>query len=503
MATPNIIARSISSSEYSSTSTLSLKAPSLAPSSISTADTAPVENVSATSSAADLEAAKVKQQKPQLPPKRNGKWFRNLRHIVFTAYRRLFSVVFAANLIAVIVLASTNRIIGTQNIQHLAIAVSANLFVATAIRQEYIINIVFRTCWLVPLSAPLSIRRTLAKCYEYGGVHSGAAMSGTLWFLLLACNVYRSFAIKELDSVPIVITTSILLSTFALIITFAHPRIRTAMHDVFERTHRWAGWTASAVFWVEIIMLVWELHGRPEGAAFMKALAQQPSFWLLFLTTCHAFHPWLRLRRWTFEHERLSSHAIKLTFDRPIHNFSGINLSKSPLKEWHPFATFPRDDGKQGGSLIISNAGDFTSDVINNPQKQYWVKGLPRHGPMSMAQVFRSVVFVTTGSGIGPCLTFLADGSRRQPVRILWSTPSPMVTFGEKMCNTVKSIDPNAMIIDTRKDGRPNLPEMAYQLYMEAGAEAVFVLSNAKLTKRVKYAMESRGIPAYGPIFDS
>jgi hypothetical protein len=35
------------------------------------------------------------------------------------------------------------------------------------------------------------------------------------------------------------------------------------------------------------------------------------------------------------------------------------------------------------------------------------------------------------------------------------------------------------------------------------GAEAVFVISNPKVTDLVEYGMRSRGVPAYGPIFDS
>jgi predicted ferric reductase len=438
-----------------------------------------------------------------LPEKSMGKLSRNLRYIIFSAYRRLFTTVFLCNLIAITVLGTTDRLVGTEHIPMTTVAVSANLFVATAVRQEYIINIIFRTCWLIPISAPLRIRRTLAKCYEYGGVHSGAAISATMWFVLMTGNIIRSFVRREMNSVLIVITTSLLMAILATIISFAHPRVRTALHDTFERTHRWAGWATIAIFWVEIVVLTWEIHGRPHGTAFAEVLSKQPSFWLLFLNTCHAIHPWLRLRKWTFEHEKLSSHAVKLTFSRKIRNFSGIAISDSPLSEWHPFATFPRDDGKQGASLIISNAGDFTNDLIQETKRQYWVKGLPRHGPMSMAQIFRSVIFVTTGSGIGPCLTFLADQSRKHPVRILWSASRPVETFGENICQKVKSIDAKAVIIDTRVQGRPDLPLMAFQLYKEANAEAVFVLSNGKLTKKVKYAMESRGIPAYGPIFDS
>jgi hypothetical protein len=44
---------------------------------------------------------------------------------------------------------------------------------------------------------------------------------------------------------------------------------------------------------------------------------------------------------------------------------------------------------------------------------------------------------------------------------------------------------------------------ITYQLLKESGAEAVAIISNKKLTQMVVYAMEARGIPAFGAIFDS
>lgn len=45
--------------------------------------------------------------------------------------------------------------------------------------------------------------------------------------------------------------------------------------------------------------------------------------------------------------------------------------------------------------------------------------------------------------------------------------------------------------------------KLAYQAYVEFGAEAVICIANKKLTWRVVEAMEARGIPAYGAIWDS
>lgn len=72
-----------------------------------------------------------------------------------------------------------------------------------------------------------------------------------------------------------------------------------------------------------------------------------------------------------------------------------------------------------------------------------------------------------------------------------------------KILNMVKKADPDVWICDTRKLGRPDMVACTYKLVVESGAEAVFIISNPKLTRKVVYGMESRGIPAYGAIFDS
>ena len=45
--------------------------------------------------------------------------------------------------------------------------------------------------------------------------------------------------------------------------------------------------------------------------------------------------------------------------------------------------------------------------------------------------------------------------------------------------------------------------KMTYQLVREFRAEAVCVISNQKLTRKIVYGMNSRGVPAFGPIWDS
>ena len=56
---------------------------------------------------------------------------------------------------------------------------------------------------------------------------------------------------------------------------------------------------------------------------------------------------------------------------------------------------------------------------------------------------------------------------------------------------------------DTRIHGRPDMVKLVYRIATEFQPEAICVVSNEKLTKKIVYGMVSRGIPAFGPIWDS
>jgi hypothetical protein len=87
--------------------------------------------------------------------------------------------------------------------------------------------------------------------------------------------------------------------------------------------------------------------------------------------------------------------------------------------------------------------------------------------------------------------------------RVLWSTRSPRKTYGDLIVDEVLEVDRNAVIYDTGKGGRPDVLKMAYSLYVESKSEAVVIISNPALTEQVVFGMESRGVPAYGAIWDS
>ncbi|MCJ1373656.1 hypothetical protein MMC20_004885 [Loxospora ochrophaea] len=437
----------------------------------------------------------------KLPDKKNCKAWRGLRHNLLAVYQRLFSVVCIANMIAFIVLLTRHHTRNGPPLSSVADASSANILCAILIRQEYVINALYKIALLTPRSAPLRLRRVIAKIYHFGGIHSGCGAASSFWLILFAVLLTRQWILGIYRNVLVLVITYILVLLLLSLAVFAVPKFRFKSHNTFENVHRLAGWLSLALFWILLPVLANSLRPLAGDDSLGVFLAKTPAFWFLLVASLCIIRPWLQLKKVRAYPERLSSHAIRLRFNyTDIGIGVGIRITHSPLKEWHAFASIPDPDGKSF-SLLVSNAGDWTKKQIENPAEKYYTRGIPTIGVLIMANIFRKVVVVTTGSGIGPVLSFC--GSYDVPRRLLWSTPSPMQTFGEGIVNQVLKLDPDAMVIDTRKTGRPDMVALAHHLYVESGAEAVFVISNPSLTYKLVFALESRGIPAFAPIFDS
>ncbi|KAF8890632.1 hypothetical protein BD779DRAFT_239093 [Infundibulicybe gibba] len=445
----------------------------------------------------------VKVTPPALPEKRGSRVTRYLEFNFFTVYRKTFTVVFLANLVTLIALVVKNN--GIPLATSMASATSANLMVALLFRQENFVNLVYEIAISVPHSLPLSVRRQLAKVFHYGGAHSGAGTAAVVWYILYTAIATRNFILEPtVDARASLITSYILLTMFCFILGSAHPRLRVRFHDHFEAMHRFAGWIALVTFWTHN-MLAADAERKVEGIPFGSYLARSPNFWFLCVSSSCTLLSWGRLRRREVYPEVLSDHAIRLHFRyRAMQPFYGLKVSNNPLLEWHAFATIPDEDsnGKINGfSVVVSNAGDWTRRTIQEPPERLWVRGYPLHGLLYTSTLFKRIVVVATGSGIGPCLSlFYANVT---PRRILWSTPHPAATYGPKVTQAVLKADPDAIVWNTRTQGRPDMVSLTYRLVLECQAEAVFIISNPKVTRKVVYGMETRGIAAYGAIFDS
>jgi hypothetical protein len=376
-----------------------------------------------------------------------------------------------------------------------------NLAVAVLIRQQAVLNVLYTMAGRGSQEWPTWLRWSISKVHHVGGVHAGAAIAGTGWLAAFtAVAIVTRVRYGAVVTFPTLVICVALAALLVVVTTCASSPVRMRAHNVFEKTHRWGGWTALLLFWVLTIHLA--VHRRGEEGVFI-ALVSDWQVWVLAVLTVSVASPWLRLRRVPITVHRPSSHAAIVHFDygaSPMYS-AAVGISRRPLQEWHAFATVATP-GRSGYRLLISRAGDWTGRFIDDPPTHVWVRGVPVVAPLAtVTRLYRRVLYVVTGSGIGPCLgQLLAD---RVPSRLVWSTRDPRRTYGDALVDEVEQAQPDAIVWDTTRQGKPDLVQLALDAYADFDAEAVIVVSNKSATLRLVHQLERRGIPAFGPIWDS
>lgn len=479
----------------------------------------------------------------ELPEEAGTRVYRWLRWNFFSTYRRLFTLVFSVNL-AFLTLLTVRTLNGDSGLTYYSTitATAINLVFSTVVRNEHVVNTLFLLSTAVSPNAPLWVRKWVAKIYGYGGLHSGCAMAAVFWYVAFGCLVtYHTIEPPYIDDVILVITYANILLLVTIVI-FSHPWLRNCIHHWFEATHRFAGWTAIALFWTQTILIA-RMNIRRSfspNETLGRELVKTPAFWCLIIVTLCLIYPWLRLRKHPVIAEPLSDHAIRLHFThRNVNMCQAIRIGDRPLLETHAFAVIPRlppsepppptrsssctqchsplkptdpdsthqphkkpKPKEEGFSIVVSRAGDWTSHTIQHPPTALYIRSGPFYGVLRVATLFSPILIAATGSGIGPCLS-LFRGRPDLNCRVLWSTPSPVQTYGQGIVDEVMAADPNAKIVDTRVEGRPDLLRECWGVVRREGCEAVVLISNPRVTGEVVFGLSCRGVPAFAPIFDS
>ena len=424
----------------------------------------------------------------------------------FTVYHRLSLLVILPNAAIIIYLVVKGHVV--ERPEACLNAVAANITVTVLILQDHIINILFTSFGLIPHWIPLCIRKHAAKLYHLGGIHSGAAIASGIWFLLFNIAVLNAQHHIRIDAQNIASMSLCMLMDILLLqmLVFSYPTFRTKFHDIWEQMHRFSGWLLLISFWAFMVMYN-IFQAQSTATPLAQLFYYNPAFYLLSVTSISIVLPWFALRKVQPRIDRLSSHAIRLHFDyTTVGPCRTPRFSTSPLTEWHSFASIPNFYSK-GYSIIVSRAGDWTGQLIDNPPTTLWTRGFPACGVLYMAKMFRSILCVGTGSGLAPILGLLTMSGLK--FRVLWSAADPARSFGHDVTRRILKADPRAVIWDTRDQGRPDLVKESFRLYTEADdieaddIEAVFVISNPKVTSEVVFGLEKKGVPAFGPIFDS
>lgn len=198
----------------------------------------------------------------------------------FSLYRLIFAFIIFANLAATILTTPFSSITSSGA----ATGAAVNLCIAVLVRNEHVVNAMFRSVCTLKPSTPLSVRRVGAKVYSYGGFHSGCATAGMLWYFAFTILLSADLSDPAKRSA---FALALFINALLLGISWsAFPTFRVSHHNTFEAVHRFAGWFSVGLLWVQLgtsVAISHYLDGEPAGLL----LIESPLFW--YVKTYH--HP--------------------------------------------------------------------------------------------------------------------------------------------------------------------------------------------------------------------
>lgn len=419
---------------------------------------------------------------------------------------QLYVVLFASVLIFNLVIFSLGLFFGwwqphAYSLQAIAAISQLNLLFAILPRQHWMVNLISKIATRAPVSWPLRFRWRLAQYYHVGGLHVGGALSGTLWYVLYVVLLGPAWVDGELGYDDASVLLAILIVCCLLTIcAMSIPDFRRKHHDAFEASHRFGTWTVHVLAWINAFLLA---RLQQPIHTFAEALLSSPIFWMLLVSTGLAVWQWLLLRRVPVTVETPSNHVAIVRLHHGYTPAVGTtrSISRNPVFGWHPFACVPPVEGEEGYRMVVSRAGGWTANFIDNPPSRVWVRGIPTVGVANAKRLFSRVLYVATGSGVGPILGHLLTDT--QGARLVWVTKEPRSTYGDELVAEIETAQPEAVIWNTSERGKPDVFEVAWEAFESSGADAVICVANKTVTDHVVRGFERRGVPAFGPIWDS
>ncbi|PON31314.1 hypothetical protein PanWU01x14_370850 [Parasponia andersonii] len=157
---------------------------------------------------------------------------------LFTVYKRLFVVCLALNITALVLAATGNFSYGRDRAALFSIA---NILALTLCRSEAFLRVVF---WLAVKIlghswVPLFVKTaTTSLLQSLGRIHSGCGVSSIAWLVYALVLTLKH---RENTSPEIIGIASAILGLLCLSSLAAFPLVRHLHHNIFERTHRFAG----------------------------------------------------------------------------------------------------------------------------------------------------------------------------------------------------------------------------------------------------------------------
>ncbi|KAK9267959.1 hypothetical protein L1049_010396 [Liquidambar formosana] len=418
---------------------------------------------------------------------------------LFTVYKRLFVVCLTLNITGLALAASDHFPYAKRKATLFSIA---NIFALTLCRSEAFLRVVF---WLAVEVlghswVPLRLKTATTSFLQcIGGIHSGCGLSSIAWLIY---SLKLTLKDRENTSSDIIALASTILALLCLSSLAAFPLVRHLHHNIFERTHRFAGWSALALLWAFVLLEIsYDPISKSYDNEFGSRVVKSQEFWFTLAITVLIILPWVTVRRVPVKISAPSGHASIIKFQGGVK--SGIlgRISPSPLSEWHAFGII--SDDKTEHMMLAGAVGDFTKSLVANPPSHLWVRAVHFAGLPYLVNMYDRVVLVATGSGICVFLSFLLQPSKAD-VCVVWVAKGIEQNFGKEIKEWMSGHPKEKVIVhDTAVLGRPNVSQLSIDAAKNWKAQVVIVTSNPEGSRDVVNACKGAGIAAFGPIWDS
>ncbi|KXN82504.1 hypothetical protein AN958_02355 [Leucoagaricus sp. SymC.cos] len=434
--------------------------------------------------------------KPKAPKKKVSKWI--LFQLWFNTYRKLFVFSFVFNIIGLGLAAGGHFPYAVKYAGSIAVA---NFNFSVLMRNEifgrclYLFFNTFFAKW-----PPLWFRLGITSVLQHlGGIHSGCALSGIAWLIFKVVNNFKKIDITH----PVVLTIGMVtLVTLCICAMAAIPWVRNTHHNVFERHHRFAGWSALIFTWTFTILgdlyvpetQSWNLSGTH--------LVRQQDFWYTMCMTVLIALPWFFIRKVPVEIELPSSKAAIIKFKRGMQQGLLGRISRSPIWEYHLFGIISEGTQADCHYMVAGVQGDFTKSLVENPPKALWTRELKIAGVSNSSKLYKRGIRICTGTGIGAALSTCVQSPDWY---LIWIGSDQEKTFGPTISGLIqRHMEPERVCLwDTKKrGGRPDTMKLLKEAYQTWNAEVVFITSNYVGNSEIMQGCKETGIPAFGTLWD-
>ncbi|KAG2061468.1 hypothetical protein BDR06DRAFT_261837 [Suillus hirtellus] len=435
--------------------------------------------------------------------------------IWYNSYRRFFTVVFTVNFIGL-----GFAIAGKwpYAAKYPGALVVGNLNVSVLVRNE-----IFGRCLYLFVNTlfakwtPLYFRLGCTSTLQHlGGIHSGCAISGVAWIVLMVVHQFKQKYLFN-DSILAfgIITTIVLFITIcaglpwvrnthhkSVFFSVIHHSVFTSPSSVFERNHRFFGWTSLCMTWIYTI--VTNAYDTADGKFdhIGRYVVQQQAFWYTIGMSTFIVLPWICTRHAKVDIELPSPKVAVLRFERGMQQGLLARISRSAVKEYHAFGIISEGTHAKYHYLICGVQGDFTKSLVNDPPRRIWTRELKVAGVSNTSRLYKRGIRICTGTGLGAALSTCIQSPYWY---LIWIGSDQEKTFGPTISGLIhRHVGQERLLLwDSKlRGGRPPTMKILKEVYEYWQAEVVFITSNYVGNFEIQHGCKEAGIPCFGTLWD-